>query len=481
MKKQLVLNSALVLLAIGLMTVISCRKDHSDTITPEPEPDPDIVEVAVQFSAQKSAISGNVTTWTAGDKVGIYALKAGETLNWNSIVNGASNRQYSATPTNPASSATFGPVSADQTIHYPEEGNVDFIAYSPYKSVINDNVYPVNVINQSNQAALDVLMSNNAKNVVSSTNAVNLQFEHQLAKLVLHVKKGGGADSYFSAMTAQLSGLAATATLSLANGALTAGSAEPFNALKLTTVTGDVATFEATLIPTSSTAGNLVTFTANGTEHTWVGLSASIVKGNLYSYNVTITPWEPVVATIGGSISAWTEEVTQNSTANPKLPELVKLDKTGWTATASSTDASSLPGVEAVIDGVVDTLNYWLRDGGNWVAYPHWIIIDMKAPVKVGKIVTIRGFRNKSWFGLTRDLNYTISDDPDFSNPTGWADDVTGTYSGSGIGGDIESNTKSLNVVPAIIGRYIKLRMDGPSTLGGHDADICEIDVYGWE
>ncbi|GHU60677.1 hypothetical protein FACS1894121_1130 [Bacteroidia bacterium] len=407
---------------------------------------------AVHFSTQlpqSKTISagGDVTHWVANDPVGIFMFNAGTTT----IAEQVDNRQYLATPGGDARSATFAPATVNDTIYYPldETQQVDFIVYYPRKASINNDVYPVDVSDQSDPAALDVLWSNNATSVAQSDNAVNLTFEHQLARLTIKIVKGNNMSSVdFTSSTAELLGLPLTASLSLTTGTLSNLVTGTFNA-ELVSSDTDSATFEAVIIPNDGTANpdRTIIFTVDGKEHKFaIPNGTTFAKGEHYPYRLKVS----------------------------QAIELELLDKTGWTVTASSTDASSLPGVDAVIDGVVTDASHWLASG----SYPHWIIIDMQAPVEVGRIVTIRGLDGRSWFGITRDLNYTISNDPDFTNPVAWADDVTGTYPGSGTGGGIESNTLSLDVIPAITGRYIKLRMDGPSTIGGPNADICEIDVY---
>ncbi|GHV65678.1 hypothetical protein FACS1894199_07010 [Bacteroidia bacterium] len=456
MKKIKYYLATAIVLAIGM----SCSDKEADTETANSSRNGlTPVKFSTQSLVTKTSTTGNVTTWTAGDNVGIYAFETG-----SAIGSGALNKQYSAATS--AATTTFTPVDAEQTVYYPEEGNVDFVAYYPYKSTISDGYgYPIDVSDQSNQGALDMLWSNNATNVAESTNAVNLQFEHQLAKLVLHVNKGTElALADFSAMTVQFDGFTTTASLNLADGTLSSGTATPFNALKLPTVTGDDATFEATLIPTSSTTGSRVIFTSEGKKYVWDDLPASIQQGKVYSYIITIEENTVVAVAVNsfeGDIDNWTSQTQYNDTT--KEVKLVKLSKAGWTVTVSGGT-----GDEFILDDDLTIANYWVV---NDVA---WIIIDMQAPVEVSKIVTVRG---RQWGNShTKTLKYFIgdTDDPDGT----WTSIATGAYPGEGGSGVLADETLSLTVASGT-GRYLKLLLDDSIWQQYHQ--ICEIDVWVYE
>jgi endonuclease G len=63
---------------------------------------------------------------------------------------------------------------------------VDFIAYHPYKS-LTDFQYPIDLSDQSNPTALDLMYANNAKNIDKSNNTVPLIFVRQLSKVSINL------------------------------------------------------------------------------------------------------------------------------------------------------------------------------------------------------------------------------------------------------------------------------------------------------
>ena len=159
--------------------------------------------VAVEFSAgiegtfAPSAYSAGTRTtgggdqWKAGDKVGIYMLKAGGNMGNSGDVL-AENLAYAAVPGSQTSSATLTPPDG-KPLYYPQSGNVDFVAYYPY---IGDNLgtYSFSLDGQNTeqeQNAVDVLFAK-ATDVAKSKNPVNLSFSHVLSKITLNVTLGDG-------------------------------------------------------------------------------------------------------------------------------------------------------------------------------------------------------------------------------------------------------------------------------------------------
>ncbi len=57
--------------------------------------------------------------------------------------------------------------------------------------------------------------------------------------------------------------------------------------------------------------------------------------------------------------------------------------KTGWTITASSfsTSEGTNGGPAKLLDG--DAMTYWHTDYSTVIPYPHWVLIDMKTPLKM--------------------------------------------------------------------------------------------------
>ncbi|GHV65682.1 hypothetical protein FACS1894199_07030 [Bacteroidia bacterium] len=150
-----------------------------------------------------------------------------------------------------------------------------------------------------------------------------------------------------------------------------------------------------------------------------------------------------------------------------------KLDKTGWTVEVSSEDATKeYGGKNAILDGIIDANNCWAWGWNTTKVSPHWIIIDMKKAVEVGKIVTTRSGRYTHRYVKT--LNYFIGNSADVNGA--WTPIATGAYPDRGSD-NWRTHVLSLNVNQSATGRYLKLLMDD-SFVDPTQAAISEIDVY---
>jgi len=104
----------------------------------------------------------------------------------------ASNKQYVTT----SGDGNFKATSATEEISYPADGsNVDFIAYYPYQTTISNNVYPVNVSDQTQQNKIDFMYANNVTGANKNTANAQLQFSHKLSKVNLTITAGKGVST----------------------------------------------------------------------------------------------------------------------------------------------------------------------------------------------------------------------------------------------------------------------------------------------
>jgi hypothetical protein len=264
-----------------------------EEIMPEPV---DVEPVPVRFSTAadtphlRTSVDGN--EWVSDDRIGIFMLTTGGTLP-NNISENADNLQYEASPTGNAAMAYFTPADADY-IYYPQIGNMDFIAYYPYKAVgangISSNyVYPVDVSDQSDPAAINCIYAKTT-NISRSHNAVELDFTHLLSKLTLNLIKGTGMENVNLAnATATINGMPVTAEWALTDGSLTPIQTTSFQARKAPTAVGYDATFEALLIPSNSGSRNVV-FQIGSLRFKWaIPDDAVFGSGQHYSYDLTLT------------------------------------------------------------------------------------------------------------------------------------------------------------------------------------------------
>lgn len=143
------------------------------------------------------------TMWMPNDKIGVYMLETGTTTAIKSHV------EY----TNSANDATVL-FTTTTPIYYPHAGHVDFLAYYPYASpALIDYKYLLNVKDQINLPAIDLMTSKNLTNVARSTEAKNLIFNHKLSNIALVIKVGDGLMGQdLTGLTVQLTGTKATGT-----------------------------------------------------------------------------------------------------------------------------------------------------------------------------------------------------------------------------------------------------------------------------
>ncbi|GHT26776.1 hypothetical protein FACS189432_01850 [Bacteroidia bacterium] len=238
-------------------------------------------------------------TWENGDSIGIYMVKETPgTLAAENILENAANIRY-----DPAAGGTgavaFNAHSTTTTIYYPVSGNVKFIAYYPYRASLTDYKLPINLSNQSNQSAIDVLYAPAGTAYSKTSPNAALTFEHKLVKLVFNISNGLGVTSSLTNLTVAIGNQQTTGELNLVDGVIipSAAGTTAINAL----VSNGGATAEAIVLP--GTHNGTFTFTnAAGEAFTATIPDATFERGKKYTYTVTLTK---ATAVITGSIAAW--------------------------------------------------------------------------------------------------------------------------------------------------------------------------------
>lgn len=257
------------------------------------------------------APNGN-SVWEMNDPVGIFMLKHGTT----NISEGAKNIQYKASNAGPTT--TFTPASG--AIHYPmeETEKLDFIAYHPYKAVVSEFVYNVDVSDQTSQTAIDLMWAkadNNRQGYSKASGreglAVNFAFTHKLVKLVMNVSKDASVSGNITSV--KINGMNTTANFDLKGAAGLTGMATlktitPYNAADTK--------YEAILLPVGSlTDAHTVTFTTDdGETYVWKMNKeiSSLEEGKIYTYTVNVTKY---AVTAEGSINKWISVTPGTGTA----------------------------------------------------------------------------------------------------------------------------------------------------------------------
>ena len=260
-------------------------------------------EGIVFTTAIQSRVSGN--TWNANDEVGIYMMNAGSGIEAAT----AQNKKYIA-QTNGTLTAAPG-----NGIYLPESGNVDFIAYYPYTTSVSGNKLAVNVTDQSNPAAIDLIYSNGTKGVAATTaTTISLGFTHQLTKVTLNVTKDETIET-LNGLGVNIKGISTEGEFNLADGTLTAtaGTNNKDVAMYID-AQGTTATATAIILPTAASTDQTslnLTFNLNGQSFTHTISDASIFeKGTNVSFNakLSINNGKPVVTVGNATISNWTEK-----------------------------------------------------------------------------------------------------------------------------------------------------------------------------
>lgn len=260
-------------------------------------------EGIVFTTAIQSRVSGN--TWNANDEVGIYMMNAGSGIEAAT----AQNKKYIA-QTNGTLTAAPG-----NGIYLPESGNVDFIAYYPYTTSVSGNKLAVNVSDQSNPAAIDLIYSNGTKGVAATTSTtIKLGFTHQLTKVTLNVTKDETIET-LNGLGVNIKGISTEGEFNLADGTLTAtaGTNNKDVAMYID-AQGTTATATAIILPTAASTDQTslnLTFNLNGQSFTHTISEASIFeKGTNVSFNakLSINNGKPVVTVGNATINNWTEK-----------------------------------------------------------------------------------------------------------------------------------------------------------------------------
>lgn len=307
-------------------------------------------EGIVFTTAIQSRVSGN--TWNANDEVGIYMMNAGSGIEAAT----AQNKKYIA-QTNGTLTAAPG-----NGIYLPESGNVDFIAYYPYTTSVSGNKLAVNVSDQSNPAAIDLIYSNGTKGVAATTSTtIRLGFTHQLTKVTLNVTKDETIET-LNGLGVNIKGISTEGEFNLADGTLTAtaGTNNKDVAMYID-AQGTTATATAIILPTAASTDQTslnLTFNLNGQSFTHTISDASIFeKGTNVSFNanLSINNGKPIVTIGAATIEDWDE----------KLGGDINVDFDGGTQPGGETvvlDESFATGM-----GQFTTENITLPEGGSYV------------------------------------------------------------------------------------------------------------------
>ncbi|MBM6759736.1 fimbrillin family protein [Bacteroides mediterraneensis] len=216
------------------------------------------------------------TSWEKNDVIGLFMY--------------ASNAKTNLLATNIPYVTSNGDgyfVSQHTPLQYPEDNTpVDFIAYYPYNENISDyNSYSIDLSDQTQQSALDLMTAVNLTNRNQTLPQGNLQFKHLLAKLVLNLKSTSG--NSLKGIKASISGLQVKGTANLGEGTITpSGEATTFSLY----IDEEATKAEAILLPQALTGNLKIKLELNGqSKEITTQIAGSIEQGNKYICNVNIS------------------------------------------------------------------------------------------------------------------------------------------------------------------------------------------------
>lgn len=272
---------------VAAATMASCN----GKVSPEAQDD----KVAVQFGSSITASRAVNDKWTAGDQIGIFMVEENEVLSKDAIREDADNIAY-----NTDGSGAFSPAAEEETIYFPMAGDVDFYAYYPHTAEVYDYRIALDLSDQSNQEALDIMFAKvSGRN--KSNPKVELNFTHLLCRLILEVQPGTGlTQADLAKLTVKVKDVDTKATFNLVDGTIS-GEEEPKGITMKTVEAGK--RYEAILFPTESESRE-IEFDLNNDHDgpfTWT-MKSALKGGSQYHHLVTLSR---TAAEVSGSIKPW--------------------------------------------------------------------------------------------------------------------------------------------------------------------------------
>ena len=300
-----ILSSRALLIVMTIVTISCTKSNDLDTLFGKR------VRFETNIVTTDLAVRVADNVWEAQDAIGVYVFEE-ESEN---VVERLKNVEY-ITKTG-GISGSF--VAKDRNICFPDNGDrVRFMSYYPYNSQTTSNIYKIDVSNQSNQAAIDLLYSFDKEAVYDGTvlnKAIPLNFDHKLAKIVINIKVGDGLKGTdLENLKIFLSGLDTKADFDLIEGKLSNRTAiteiTPFK--QLTAQDGFNVGYEAIVIPTDGKPKdakivlglkNVSEVDINSDSFSWA-FDNVLLGSYKYTYNIIIKRSEIIVL---GLIDDWSK------------------------------------------------------------------------------------------------------------------------------------------------------------------------------
>lgn len=182
--------------ALATLLLTACQNDEETMQTD--------ARVALQVTSGIQTRAYDAT-WEANDEIGIFGFTQGD-----APTQAYTNVRYVTT----GGDGAFTPDGT--TIYLPTDGSsLDFVAYYPHTTDLENGIYTVDVEDQSDLSTID-LMAAGMQTANRINNTVTFNFEHKLSKIVLTFKPGDGmALSELTGMKVQLTNQQTLATFNV--------------------------------------------------------------------------------------------------------------------------------------------------------------------------------------------------------------------------------------------------------------------------
>ena len=279
------------LISAFMVSLSGCQKEQFERADNSTE----MSNVEVRFGSKITTRMTN-ETWETDDHIGIFMVKTGEPLSSESVVNNASNMKYTFSSGN-----AFEPDTENDRMYYPSKQAVDFIAYYPYRAV-TDNQLSFDITRQQNPSSIDLLYSDNLKNISATEEAQVLNFKHKLSKLVFSISPGKDlTEDDLEGLSLVIRDIPTSATFNLADAQITTDE----ESKKDITALVDGNTAQAIVYPGDCGNKEIAVMLLSGeftfkisAESTWLSgyqykYALTLDKNiNSASIEATISPWE---------------------------------------------------------------------------------------------------------------------------------------------------------------------------------------------
>jgi formylglycine-generating enzyme required for sulfatase activity len=315
----------LIFFAVIIITACSDGQPEERRVAKQPE-----VRFRTIINSLQTRTTNGGDEWSTGDQIGVFMLMQGDGIA-DAVY---ANYRYVADPGRAQSGDNLlRPGNrGDSSIYYPvPAAPVEFIAYYPYGQKVRgiNPVLPVDIGDQQNQAAIDVLYAYTSASNYDASTQVLLPFTHKMSKIRLKFNLKPGVQVSLANATARISGIPDKAELRISTGMFRAlgeaTSVAPLNMGVPSIYENDSAYFQCIVIPHDGAAYDerKVLLTAEGRNFTWdIPDRINFEEGKVYTYHITLSGSSKstaVVADVGETIDPWTDGDEEESEAGEAI------------------------------------------------------------------------------------------------------------------------------------------------------------------